>query len=122
MKCVSMNYQECKIRPKIININGNVPSFYPYSILVNKCRDSYNDIINPYAKLCLPDVGKKINIKVFNLISTINELRHIEEHETCKCKCKLNASVCNKQCWNNDKYICECKELIDKGRFDKGFI
>ena len=34
---VSMNNQECKIRPEIISINSNVPSFYPYSILANKC-------------------------------------------------------------------------------------
>ena len=40
----------------------------------------------------------------------------IKWHETCKCKCRLDASVCNnKQRWNNDKCRCECKELIDKG-------
>ena len=33
LKCVSMNNQECKIKPKITNINSNEPSFYPYSIL-----------------------------------------------------------------------------------------
>ena len=27
LKCVSMNNQECKIRPQIININNNEPSF-----------------------------------------------------------------------------------------------
>ena len=39
------------------------------------------------------------------------------------CKCRLYASVCNnKQRWNNDKCRCECKELIEKGRCDNGFI
>ena len=28
-KCVSMNNQECKIRPEIININSNEPLFFP---------------------------------------------------------------------------------------------
>ena len=28
----------------------------------------------------------------------------------------------NKQRWNEDKCRCECKELIDKGTCDKGFI
>ena len=52
-----------------------------------------------------------------------NETRHIEWHETCKCKCRLNGSACNdKQRWNDDKCRCECKELIDKGVYDKGFI
>ena len=40
----------------------------------------------------------------------------------CKCKCRLNASVCNnKQRWNDDKCRCECKELIDKGVCAKGY-
>ena len=52
-----------------------------------------------------------------------NETTHIEWHETCKCKCRLNASVRNnKQRWNKDKCRCERKELIDKGKFNKGFI
>ena len=34
----------------------------------------------------------------------------------------MDASVCNyKQRWNNDKYGCECKELIDKGVCNKGY-
>ena len=41
----------------------------------------------------------------------------------CKCKCRLYASVCNnKQRWKEDKCRRECKELIDKGVCDKGFI
>ena len=28
-KCISMNNQECKIRPELININSNEPLFYP---------------------------------------------------------------------------------------------
>ena len=56
-------------------------------------------------------------------MSRTNETRHIEWHETCKCKCRLDASVCNnKQRWNDDKCRCECKELIDKGVCNKGFI
>ena len=52
-----------------------------------------------------------------------NETRHIGWHETCKHKFRLDASVCNnKQCWNEDKCRCECKELIDKCVCNKGFI
>ena len=35
LECISMNNQECKARPKIINVNNNEPVFYPYSIKVN---------------------------------------------------------------------------------------
>ena len=56
-------------------------------------------------------------------MSRPNETRHIEWHETCKWKCRLDASICNdKQPWNNNKCRCEGKELINKGRCDKGFI
>ena len=37
LECVSMNNQECKIRTKIIDINNNEPTFYPFSISLNKC-------------------------------------------------------------------------------------
>ena len=69
----------------------------------------------------VPDAVKDLNIKVFNLMLRTNETRHINWHETCKCKCRLGASVCNnKQRWNDDKCWCEFKELIDKGVYDKG--
>ena len=49
--------------------------------------------------------------------------RHIELHETGKYKCRLDESVCNnKQRWNDDKCRRECKELINKGVCDKGFL
>ena len=56
-------------------------------------------------------------------MSRTNEMRHIKWHKICKCKCRLDASVCNnKQRQNNDKCRCECKELFDKGICDKGSI
>ena len=104
LKYVSMNNQECNVRPDIINIHNNEPLFHPYSILVNKYSYSCNNVNDPYAKPCVPDVIKDMNIKVFNLMSRTNETRHIPWHETFTCKCRLHASVCNdKQRWNNDK-------------------
>ena len=56
-------------------------------------------------------------------MSETYETRHIKWHETCKCKCRLDAIICNnKQRWNKDKCRCGCKELMDKGRCDKGCI
>ena len=56
-------------------------------------------------------------------MSRTNEMRHIKWHEICKCKCRLDVSVCNnKQRQNNDKCRCECRELFDKGICDKGSI
>ena len=112
-----------QIRPQIVNVNCEEPVLFPFSIKTNKCSGSCNNINNLYAKLCVPDVVKNLNVKVFNLMWRTNETRHIEWHETCKRKCRLDGSVCNnKQRWNDDKCRCECKELIDKGVCDKGFV
>ena len=84
LDCISMKNQECKVRPEAIYINSNNPMFYPFSIKVNKCNGNCNDINNPYARICVPDIVKKLNVKVFNLMSRTNETRQIEWHETCK--------------------------------------
>ena len=91
LKCVSMNNQEFKSRPKIINVNNSELMFYPYNIKVNKCSGSCNDINNPYAKMCVPDIAKSINVKVSNLMQRINETKQILWHEACKCVCRLSA-------------------------------
>ena len=116
LSCISMKNQERKIRPKVIDINSNNPILYPFSIKINKCSGSCNNINNPYAKICVPDVIKDLNVRVFNLMSKTNETKFIKWHETCKCIFRLDGIICNsKQRWNEDKCKCECKELIDKG-------
>ena len=56
-------------------------------------------------------------------MSKTNEATHIEWHETCKCKCRLDASVYdNKQCWDRDKYRCKFEKLIGKGICDNRCI
>ena len=32
LSCISMNNQECKTRPQVINVNGDEPVFFPFSI------------------------------------------------------------------------------------------
>ena len=58
--------QECKVRDVIIN---NDSMLYPFSINVNKCNGNCNNISNPYARLCVPDIIKNITVKIFDLIS-----------------------------------------------------
>ena len=83
LSCISLKNQECKGRPKIADINTNNPIFYPFSITINKVRGNCNNINNPYAKICVPDTVKDLNVRVFNLMSRTNETRHIKWHETC---------------------------------------
>ena len=78
LECVSTNNQECKIRTKVIDINNNEPTFYPFNISVNKYSGSCNNINDPYAKLCVPGVVKNTNVKVVNLTSRTNKRRDIK--------------------------------------------
>ena len=68
LSSISMNNQEYKVRPQIVNVNGDDPVFFSFSIKTSKCSGSCNNINNPCAKLCVPDVVKKLNVKVFNLV------------------------------------------------------
>ena len=68
---------------------------FTLSIRTSKYIGSCNNIYDPYGKVCVSDVVKNLNVKVFNLMSRTNETRHIKWHGTCKCKCKQDASVCN---------------------------
>ena len=73
-----MNNQECKVRPQIVNVNGDDPVFFPFSIKTSKCSGSCNNINDPYAKLCVPNVVKNLNVKALNLMPRTNETRHIK--------------------------------------------
>ena len=88
LSCISMNNQECRVRPQIVHVNGDEPIFFPFSIKTSKCSGSFNNINNPYAKLCVPDVVKNLNVRM----SRANETRHIECHETYKFNCRLDDS------------------------------
>ena len=76
-----MNNQWWKIRPQVVNINSDNTFFYTYSIEVNKCGGSFNNINNPYSKFYVPNAVKNINVEVFNLVSRINEARCKEQHK-----------------------------------------
>ena len=73
LECFSANNQKCEVRSEIININTNEPVFYPYGIKI-----ILNTVIDPYAKVCVPDNIKNTNVKVFNLMSRTNETIHIK--------------------------------------------
>ena len=78
LECISMNNQECKTRPKIIDVNAvSELVCYPYSVLINKCSGSCNDLNDPMAKLCVPDITKSINMKVYDLLMQTNETKNV---------------------------------------------
>ena len=113
LECVSVVNQKCMSRPKILDVNEGVGEtlFYLYNVLVNKCSGSCNTFDNPMAELCVPNVFKRVNMQVYNFLMMLNETRNVLWHESCKCVCTLNSSVCNnKQIWNRDTCRCDCNE------------
>ena len=113
LECMSVVNQKYMPRPKILDVNEGVGEalFYLYNVLVNKCSGSCNTFDNPMAKLCVPNVIKRINMQVYNFLMRLNETCNVLWHESCKCVCKLNSSVCNnKQIWNDDTCRCDCNE------------
>ena len=114
LECASVINQKCMPRPKILDVNEGVGEalFYPYNVQVNKCSGSCNTLDNPIAKsYSVRNVIKGVNMQVYNFLMRLNETRNVLWHESCKCVCKLNSSVCNnKQIWNSDTCRCDCNE------------
>ena len=123
---MSVVNQKCMPRPKILDVNESVGEalFYLYNVLVNKCSGSCNTLDNPMVKLCVSNIIKRVNMKVYNFLMRLNETRNVLWHESCKCMCRLNSSVCNsKQIWNSDTCRCDCHEdFAGTMTFDKGYM
>ena len=68
LECVSVTNRKCKPRPKILDVYEGVSEalLYPYNVLVNKCSGSCNTLDDPMAKMCVLNIIKKVNMKVYN--------------------------------------------------------
>ena len=78
LSCISMKNKKCKVRPQIVKVKSDDSVFFPFSIKTSKDSGSCNNINDPYAKNCVPDVIKNLNVKVFNLMLKTNETTHTE--------------------------------------------
>ena len=76
LECVSVTNQECMPRPKILDVNEGVGEalLYPYNVLVNKCSGSYNTLDDPMAKMCVPNITERVNMKVYNFLIGLMKL------------------------------------------------
>ena len=113
LECLSVINRKCMPRLKLLDINEGIGEalFHPYNVLVNKCGGSCNTLDDPMAKLCVPNIIKRVNIKAYNFLMRLNETRNVSWHESCKCVRRLNSSVCNKnQIWKSDTCRCDSNE------------
>ena len=64
---------------------------------------SQNVVDDLSTKICAPSETKVVNVKVFNIITGVTEVKTLVKHISCDCKCKFNSTTCNSnQRWNND--------------------
>ena len=82
LECISVVNQECMPRPKILDVNEGVGEalFYPY-VLINKYSGSCNTLDDPMAKMCVPNIVKRINTKVYIFLMRLNETPNVLWHE-----------------------------------------
>ena len=113
LEYLSVINRECMPRPKTLDVNEGISEalFYPYNVLVNKCSGSCNTLDDSMARICVPNIIRNVNIKVYNFLMRLNETRNVLWHESCKCVCLLNSTVYHsKQIWNSDTCTCDCNE------------
>ena len=74
LECLSVINQKCMPRPKILDVNEDVGEalFYPYNVLVNKFSGSCNTLDDPMAKMCVLNIIKNVNMKVYNFLMRLN--------------------------------------------------
>ena len=117
--------------------------FLPFSIETSKCSGSCKNTNYPYAKICVPDVVKSLNVKVFNLEcqermkqDTLNGMKRanvsvnfglmfviinnigIKTNADVNAKNGIDKGVCNKGfIWNPSNCKCECDKACDVGEY-----
>ena len=66
-----------------------------------------------YPQKYVLQIKKSINVKVFNIITRINEAKTWTKPISRDCKRKYDSAKCNSnQKWNNETCQCECKIIV----------
>ena len=80
-------------------------------VKLDKCVESYNTLNDLSNKVCVPNKTEDLNIRMFNMITGMNESKKLTKHVSCECKCKFDGRKFNSnQKWNNGKCQFECKK------------
>ena len=81
LKCMSLKNQECKVRKVVVKSEHMA---FPYDIKVNRCSGNCNNITNPYAKVCVPDIIENVTVKLFDLMTLTNKTKQVIFHISCQ--------------------------------------
>ena len=58
-------------------------------INLDECNESCNIIEDLYTKICVPSETKDVNVKAFNMIIRINEVKNLLKHISSNFKANL---------------------------------
>ena len=116
-ECVSLSHQKCMIQPTLINLHPNEYSqefhYCPFAVKLDRCVRSCNTLNDLSNEVCVPNKTEDLNLRVFNMITLINESKTLTKHISCKCKCKFDGRKSNSShWWNNNKCRYEFKNII----------
>ena len=57
----------------LIDLNLDELHYCSFVISMNLCNGSCNTVEDPFGRVCIPDKIENVNLKVFNVIKSINE-------------------------------------------------
>ena len=91
-----------------INLNPNEYSqefyYHLFAFKLDRYVRSCNTLNDLSNNIRVPNKAENLNLRVFNMITGINESKTLAKHISCECKCKFDGRKCNSdQWWNNDK-------------------
>ena len=90
------SYNEpCMTRRTLIDLNSIELNYYPFLISLDKCNGGYNADDDLSKKIYVLCNAKNINLKVFHMITRINEAKTLVKHILCDCKCKSDSTAYN---------------------------
>ena len=95
---MSLNNQKCVSQPTI-KLHPNEYSqefhYYPFEVKLDRCVGSCNTLNDLSNKVCVPNKTEDLNLRVFNIITEINESKTLTKHISCECKCQFDGRKCN---------------------------
>ena len=81
---MSLGNQKCMIQPTLINLHPNKYSqefhYYPFAVKLDRCIGSCNTLNEFSNNSCVSNKTEDSNLRVFNMITGINELRTLTKH------------------------------------------
>ena len=93
-KYVSLSNQKCEIQPAFINLQPNEYSqefqYYPFTVTLDKYFETCSTLDDLTNKICVPNKTEDLNLRVFNMITGINESKTLTKHISCECKRKFD--------------------------------